>query len=904
MNATTYRMAMRGIFAIAALWAASVAHAQTTYTWTGGGSDNNWNTAGNWSGGVPASSGNTVLVFSGSTRTSTTNNITDWNLSIGRLEFASGASSFTLGGNAFGFDPYLGSQTQQIFQNSANTQTIGVSAFSFRNGADSQINLNAGDLIISSPNMYIDMATGTERSLFVTGNDSTRRTVTFAGNVNKAGSGKDPDMYIGANKRALVTGSLTFGSGSDASVFVNDGVLQFSGAGSMSGGSPAIGNTSGSSNAALLLDTAGATFARQIEIRGGSSGQRIVGGVNTSGTVNFSGDLVATNSPSDYDLKATSGGTVNFSGSRNFNSGLRVNRADNDGTYGGAVLLSGTTSSNSWTALHAGTLQFSDFNQLGGSHLEFDATSGDSGTLRYTGGSTTTTKTLYIDNPGITRAGIEVSQAGTTLTWNPGTSNLTQNLTKTGAGWLFFGGGITGGTVGVESGLLVLTASNSYSGGTTVTGGTLEVSAGGGEGGNAAGLGTGTVSIGSGGQVTYWLSQSAANTITNVFSLSGGTLYTQDGSNTYSGQVTLASGSSTISGKYQDTIRLSGGLTGSGNVLFTQTGGTGVWAAPTYVLSGMGANTGNVRVSGSSGGGATKLQLANVSALQSATLNMAAGDTGTVEFTVAGNNNYSLGGLQGARNLAFGGNSLSIGGNGQSTTYSGVMTGSGSLTKVGSGRLALTGANTFAGATNVNAGELAINGSIAGSLNVALVASLSGTGTVGGNATIIGTHSPGNSPGAQTFNANLTYEAGAVVNWELIANTTGSAGVNYDQIIVPTGNLTFSGSTTLALSFNSLGSAVDWTDSFWDVNRSWTVYDLSAGTTSNLGNLALGGSLLDSLSNPLSPTARGYFTTSLAGQDVMLNFVAVPEPATGMLLAAGGGMLVASLIRRRRKQAS
>lgn len=73
------------------------ASAQTTYTWTGGGSDDNWSTAGNWSNGVPASSGNSVLVFSGSTRTSPNNNLGDWNLSVGRLEFASGSASFTSG---------------------------------------------------------------------------------------------------------------------------------------------------------------------------------------------------------------------------------------------------------------------------------------------------------------------------------------------------------------------------------------------------------------------------------------------------------------------------------------------------------------------------------------------------------------------------------------------------------------------------------------------------------------------------------------------------------------------------------------------------------------------------------------------------------------------------------------
>ena len=685
------------------------AAAQTTFTWDGGGADNNWGTGANWAGDVAPSgdTGNNRLVFSGTTRPSTTNNLGNWSLSVGQLEFASGAASFTLSGDNFGFQPYLGNSTQQIFQNSANTQTIGVGAFSFRNGADSQINLNAGDLVITSPNMFIDSA-GSVRSLIVAGSDTTRRTVTFAGNVNKGLSGQDPDLVIQNNKRVLVTGSLTFGTGNDASVFVNSGVLQFSGSGTMTGGRPLLGDSSGSAYASLFLDTAGATFARQIELRSGSSGRRTIGGLNTSGTVTFSGDFAG---GAEYDLAAATGGTTVISGTRNFNGGLYVNRPDGATTYGGTVVLSGSTTSTEFTALEGGTLQFGDLNQLGAGHFEFNAASGDSGTLRYTGGTATNTRTLWIDNPGITRAAIDVQQAGTALTWNPGDGNINQNLTKVGAGTLILGGGrITGAaTVGVEAGVLILTASNSYSGGTTVTGGTLQVSGATNVGGSANALGTSSVSIGSGGRVQYQLSESGAHTISNAFTLSGGTLHTEDGANTYAAQVTLASGNSTISARYEDVITLSGGLTGSGNVVFTQSGGTGAWAAPTYVLPAAGSNTGTVRVNGSSGGGATKLQLANVNALQNATLDLATGDTGSVEFTVAGANTYVLGGLQGTRNLALGANSLSVGGNNADASYSGSLSGTGALFKTGAGTMTLSGANTYSGGTTVSAGVLAVN---------------------------------------------------------------------------------------------------------------------------------------------------------------------------------------------------
>jgi autotransporter-associated beta strand protein len=347
------------------------------------------------------------------------------------------------------------------------------------------------------------------------------------------------------------------------------------------------------------------------------------------------------------------------------------------------------------------------------------------------------------------------------------------------------------------------------------------------------------------------------------------------------GTIDIASGATLTAGNASSTS-YAGSITGGGN--FAKVG------SGTFTLSASSSYTGTTTVSA----GRLSLAAANLLSDSSAVT----GSAGAV-FALGGNE--TIGSLAGSLDVALGSSTLTAGGNGQSTTFSGGISGSGGFSKVGGGRLALTGANTFSGATNVNAGELAVNGSIAGGLTVSSGASLSGTGTVGGNATIGGTHSPGNSPGAQTFSGNLSYAAGAVVNWELIANTSGSAGVNYDQIIVPAGNLTFSGSTTLALSFDSVGSSVNWTDPFWNVNRAWTVYDLSGGTTSSLTNLVLGGSLLDSLNQPLSPSGRGYFTTSLSGQDVMLNFVAVPEPSTWAMtlvgLACGGWMM------RRRKQA-
>jgi fibronectin-binding autotransporter adhesin len=64
-------------------------------------------------------------------------------------------------------------------------------------------------------------------------------------------------------------------------------------------------------------------------------------------------------------------------------------------------------------------------------------------------------------------------------------------------------------------------------------------------------------------------------------------------------------------------------------------------------------------------------------------------------------------------------------------TINGVVSGSGSLTKSGSGALTLTANNTYSGATVVNAGELSINGAQSQNIVQLTAGTLGGTGVVG-----------------------------------------------------------------------------------------------------------------------------------------------------------------------------
>jgi fibronectin-binding autotransporter adhesin len=134
-----------------------------------------------------------------------------------------------------------------------------------------------------------------------------------------------------------------------------------------------------------------------------------------------------------------------------------------------------------------------------------------------------------------------------------------------------------------------------------------------------------------------------------------------------------------------------------------------------------------------------------------------------------------LGSIEGGGIVSLGSKNLRIGGNNLSTLFSGVMRDAGfviatggTLTKVGTGTLELSGASTYTGVTRVLAGVLRVSGSLSGAVNVQ-GGTLGGNGTIGGGVVLGpgGVVAPGASIGSFSTAGLLTFDAGSAYNLEI-----------------------------------------------------------------------------------------------------------------------------------------
>ncbi len=267
--------------------------------------------------------------------------------------------------------------------------------------------------------------------------------------------------------------------------------------------------------------------------------------------------------------------------------------------------------------------------------------------------------------------------------------------------------------VKVGTGSLSLSGTNTFSGGFTNNGtGSINST-------NPAGInpcfGTGPVVVNAG---TLYLTTHSW-TFDNALTLNGGTLRVGGGSGksiTWTGPVSVTADSIIQCDGGTAGITLSGGVSNNGFTLSSAPNGTAntisgpVSGTGTIMAANFATGTLNLNAANPFGGTCRAalgtLKIGDPLAMQNATLDMNATDAGTVNLN---NLSATLGALTGSRNLSLGSGGISIGNNHLSTTYSGVLSGSGgSLVKIGNGTLTLSGANNYTGTTTVNAGTLAL----------------------------------------------------------------------------------------------------------------------------------------------------------------------------------------------------
>ena len=495
------------------------------------------------------------------------------------------------------------------------------------------------------------------------------------------------------------------------------------------------------------------------------------------------------------------------------------------------------------------------------------------GVNTYTG-STTISGTLVIGTAGSLNSG---AYAGTIV--NNGELVYGSSAAQTLSGIISGTGSVTKDTS--SSSTLTLSGANTFNGGLVIKAGAVTL------GTSAKAGGAGSITIGAAGSADATLNLPGSLSFGNPIILGGS-----------SGTLLITQGSA-------NTTSVTGGVTGTGNLSFNKsnTGGafqfssgslnntgtiTIVFRDTTQVqiTSVIGSAVKGLTLSATGSGGflslgtaspafigdttltAGQLRLANANALQKSVLNM---NGGTVAYT---GTDYTLGGLSGTGNLtsptgnlALGNSNDSYGGNTLNPTYSGVLSGSGSLTKIGTNTQTFAGANTYSGGTTVSNGTLLVNnttgsGTGVGAVSVATNATLGGVGMITGLVTVAsgGTLSPGtNSVGRLTV-GSLKLDANAT-----FAIQIASQGSN-NYCVVSTG------AVDIASSILSLTVAPGYIPKF---NDTFTIIRNVKGDAV-IGTFAVG----TRITAPGMTEAFEISTTGGAGNDVVLRY-------TG-----GGGTLI------------
>ena len=581
-----------------------------------------------------------------------------------------------------------------------------------------------------------------------------------------------------------------------------------------------------------------------------------------SGVISGTGSLTKQNSgvltlsgSSNYSGATTvSGGTLQISNDSNIGSGgiLTLN-ADTTLQANGNSLL--TAAAHSITLAGSANIDsnnsaFTISSVISGASYALNKTGAGTliltGTNLYGGGTTVSAGTLQINNNSNIGSGVILTlNAGTTLQAN-GNSSLTaaaHSITLGGSATIDTNGStfdissvISGAPYALNksgAGTLILTGTNTYGGGTTVSAGTLRISgdsnigSGGSltlnantilQAGAAMSLSSHPITLGGSASIdTNGHDVSISSIISGASGLlnkiNAGTL-TLTGTNTYGGGTTVSAGTLQISD--DSNIGSGGSLTLNGGTTL-RANNTGSLSTHPILLAGsanIDTNGYTFTIDSNISGNSSMLNKIGTGTLILTGTNTYGGGTNILTGTLQGNTNSIKGNIFNEGSLVFDQNFTG--------TCSDVITGSGSLTKQGSGILTLSNTNSYYGATTVSAGTLRISGDN----NIGL----SGILTLAGGTTL-------QANGVSTLSTSNTISLGGAANIDSngstftissdISGASGSLTKTGTGILTLSGTNTYTGGTTV-----SAGTLSIYTDN--NIGSGAGVLTLKDGTTLQL----------------------------------------------------------------------
>lgn len=366
-----------------------------------------------------------------------------------------------------------------------------------------------------------------------------------------------------------------------------------------------------------------------------------------------------------------------------------------------------------------------------------------------------------------------------------------------------------------DLGTLVLTGTNSYAGGSTISDGAVQISIDANLGATSGALtfDGGTL------RTTAGFTTARATTLRSA----GGTIETQSGvlthngtlegtgalaktgagtlilgaDNSYAGGTTISSGTLQV-GNGGTTGSIVGDVTNNASLVFHRSsavtfgGAIRGSGAVTKLNGSLLTLTGASSYSGGTMLKAGRIDVGHSSALGSGTLAM---DEGTTL-------GFASDGLNLANAVLLTGTSDPVIDTGAFTeTLSGVISGGGALTKNGSGTLVLAGANTYAGATDVSAGSMragAANAFSAGSAHTVAAGAKLDTGGLDQRVAALRNNGTVSLAGASA-SSTLSVTGAYVGNWGILRLGTGGAGA-VDRLVIDGPTATASGSTSVQMA--------------------------------------------------------------------------------------------------------